>query len=154
MENVKNNKPSVIIVEGPDCAGKTSICNFLAQLTGFNYVHLTDKDPAVLDTYVKCLDKHNVILDRFYFSEFIYANVVRCGKSTFSADDFITLKEKLATMNVLTIYVTNKVEVLEQRALTRGESFVSNNQLKTVKELYDIMFDSPNTPHVKLELNL
>jgi len=142
----------IIIVEGPDCAGKTTVCNLLHLITDFPVKHLTQNDPAILDTYMNILKESDIILDRFYFSEFVYSTVVRCGNTTLHAEDVMKIKERMSELTCLIIHVTNTKEVLVARARDRGEDYVNEEQLCRIKDTYELLFSS--VKHIRLELNL
>jgi len=81
-------KSELLIIEGPDCAGKTTLAKYLAR--GFNafYYHCTytellgpaegDYQKNVLENVeVNLANGHIVILDRFWPSEYVYSAVTR-----------------------------------------------------------------------------
>jgi len=86
----KPNPPAfagVIVVEGPDCSGKSTLCNQLAELSGGKVIHMTyrfknnmfEYNTAVLKQAWELSQTQLVILDRCYLSEIVYAKVFRNG---------------------------------------------------------------------------
>jgi len=78
----------IICVEGPDGSGKTTLCNKLAEYFGNSkYIHLTyrfkdrmfDYHTAAIELCLKYAQHQPVILDRWWASEKIYADVFRGG---------------------------------------------------------------------------
>ena len=77
----------IIVVDGPDGSGKTVLANRLVNDYGFTYRHLTYKFKdrmhlyhwAALEMCLKDAETGPVLLDRFWPSEAIYANVFRGG---------------------------------------------------------------------------
>lgn len=77
--------PKVVILDGPDGAGKTTIANNL-QEAGFRYLHNglypDDTGEQLLKRYtaqiVACIQSgDNYVIDRCYLSEYVYGNVKR-----------------------------------------------------------------------------
>jgi|TARA_A100001201_G_scaffold99554_1_gene85700 thymidylate kinase len=70
-----------IILEGPDCAGKTTLANLLKQkLTDYLYIHNGIYSKAY-KPHVDCLKLDNVIIDRHWPSELVYGTIFRAGPS-------------------------------------------------------------------------
>lgn len=100
----------VIVVEGPDCSGKSTLCNQLAELSGGKVIHMTyrfknnmfEYNTAVLRQTAKLSKEKLVILDRSYLSEIVYAKVFRNGGRWPLIDRFI--EPVLASLNYMGIY--------------------------------------------------
>lgn len=77
----------IIILDGPDACGKTTLANKFIEKYGGTYIHLTyrfaDKMPiyhaAMLRKALKLSKSQLVIIDRLHVSEYIYAKVFRGG---------------------------------------------------------------------------
>lgn len=77
----------IIVLEGPDGAGKTTLANEIAKWNGGKYLHLTyrfkdrmfDYHTAAIELAAKYAEQQPVILDRWWPSEKIYADVFRGG---------------------------------------------------------------------------
>lgn len=71
-----------VLVEGPDCTGKTTLCEDIAS-RGFNYIHLSKTDD-VNELYVnltKELDNnYNNVIDRAVISNKVYQTVFGDGE--------------------------------------------------------------------------
>ena len=79
----------IIVVEGIDRVGKTTLCNKIKEMTGyeifkhsgnFDYKRMdndneTDKMLQVLK--IAEIGKANIIFDRFHFSDFCYGTIER-----------------------------------------------------------------------------
>ena len=79
----RERKPRVIILEGPDGAGKSVLADSLEQLTGVQSIHLTPPvDEPAFDTCDRHIDNvvhadRGVIFDRFHISEHVYGPILR-----------------------------------------------------------------------------
>jgi len=80
-------KHPVIVLEGADCAGKSTLGEFLRGKWGGALIHATYRFPnqmfdyhtALLEKVLKLREQGPVILDRWWPSELIYADVFRGG---------------------------------------------------------------------------
>ena len=94
----------IIVLEGPDCTGKTTLANHFVDTYGATYIHGTwseeiEKDNHSILMGQIALAKHEaehgglVVIDRSWISEFIYADVFRGGTSwpDLAEDAFIEL---------------------------------------------------------------
>lgn len=81
------SKFPIIIVEGPDGVGKTTLARHLVQELGAHYLHLTyrwgskmfDYHSAALFFALKKAETMPVVIDRWWPSEVIYADAYRGG---------------------------------------------------------------------------
>lgn len=77
----------IIVLDGPDCCGKTTLAKTLITKYGAKYVHATYRfgntmfayHTAVLRKAVKLSASHLVVVDRLWPSEVVYGNVFRKG---------------------------------------------------------------------------
>lgn len=77
----------IIVLEGPDAAGKTMLANKFMTMYGATYIHATyrfaDKMPqyqeAILRKAIELSQTQLVIIDRLWLSEAVYAKVFRGG---------------------------------------------------------------------------
>ena len=81
------SKYPIIVLEGGDGSGKTTLARHLCQAHGFAYLHLKYRWPramfhyhwAALEYCLRLAETQPVVLDRWYMSELIYAAVFRGG---------------------------------------------------------------------------
>lgn len=142
----------IIIVEGPDGAGKSTLCSLLQKSTGFVLKHLSYKDDNSFEAYIERLLEHNVIFDRFFHSELVYSKVMNrvCALN----------KDEVATLQVITskvaevIFCTAQVETLIKRAFVRGEDYINESHMAAIVSGYERLFVELNTKPTKVELNI
>lgn len=81
------NRFPIIVVDGPDGTGKTTLCNQIVDKWGAQYLHLTyrfkDKmsfyHMAALRLALRWSQYKPVIIDRWWMSELVYAQAFRGG---------------------------------------------------------------------------
>jgi thymidylate kinase len=77
----------IVVLEGPDGAGKTTLAKYLCEHHSFKYLHSTYRFKDRMDLYhwaqlelaLKLAQHSPVVIDRWYMSEFVYAKVYRGG---------------------------------------------------------------------------
>lgn len=108
----------IIIVEGIDRVGKTTLCNKLSEELGIkifkrtNFMELkeydnkneTDKMIQIANV-VNELDE-NIIFDRLYFSDFVYGTIERNYNSFEASNNFTKIDKFISELNnVFLIYI-------------------------------------------------
>jgi thymidylate kinase len=147
----KSNYP-IIVLEGPDGVGKTSLGLALQQHLGARYIHLTYRFRNKMDVYhyaairlcAHLAQKQPVILDRWWISEILYAEAYR-GGSPFIKRHF--LLEHIANAMGLT-YVVCLPEDREQYLKhymdvkqSRSEAELARDPPEGVEKVYDLYVD-------------
>ena len=126
-------KGKIILVEGPDCTGKTTLCNQLINRHSFYYKHLT-RPVDVESLYIQLIKElkkakktgMNIVIDRAYISNIVYANVFQDAGVL---SNKLRLKiNKLVDMIIICL-PSNKLEYLKK----------FNGLKESRKELYNDM---------------
>lgn len=141
----------IVIVEGPDGAGKTTLIEQLKQGSRnavYHHFGAPASDEEAFDYYKtyaaainSCTPDVLNIFDRSWYSDMVYGPVMR-GRLEMSREH----ADMLAAMVVangggMVIYCTAPLKVLWSRCRTRGEEYVTKyEQLKDIAERYaDVM---------------
>lgn len=119
----------IIILEGPDGSGKTTLANKIKDQTGFMLLHRshqTDSNAdSLFDEYVQVIKAgKNCIMDRGWYSEMVYGPVMR-GASAITYPQMYELERLLARNGALIIHCTAPEATLWKRCLKRGEDYVT-----------------------------
>lgn len=131
----------IIIIEGPDLAGKSTLAKEINIKGDFEVVHF-DSPSENFDfheSYLKVLDKENVILDRYFFSEIVYSKVFG-RQCRLSSETIKEIKEKLKNKPHQLIFVNPGVDTLKRRYKMRGDDIISESQIEKIVQEYENLF--------------
>lgn len=128
-----------ILLEGPDCSGKSTLARTLKYCFNYDYFHNTvEHDDSMFkirnSNLANCLKvNNNIIVDRWNISEFIYGNIFR-GKSR------VTLSEVVSECRLFDEIIFclptdyNKyIKSFEKLSNSRDEYI---KELKTISKIY------------------
>jgi thymidylate kinase len=142
----------IIVLEGPDGAGKTTLATKLVASTGWRLKHYSapqsDEEAAQMKgMYLQDMRMcRNAIFDRSWYSDMAYGPVMR-GKAVISAVDMYELERALMKQGGLVVYCTAPVPKLWQRCKLRGETYLTEEQqLQAIVDNYNNVFNI--MPHI------
>lgn len=131
----------IVIVEGPDGSGKSTLCKQLVAIMGAKYRHFsyptsTDEANALYETYSTFLQKvvqnnEDIIIDRMWPSTQVYGEVLR-GKSEITEKQAASLEATIKNHAII-IYCTGNAENMWHSCVERGEDYVTG-----FKDFYSI----------------
>lgn len=141
----------VLIFEGPDGGGKSTLIKFLEATHGYKVLRFDkpktqEEKDNMFKMYAELLlsddilNGKKVILDRSWFSEMAYGPVMR-DKSYISSSQSHALEALLVAVHGKVIYVTASYHTLLKRTQQRGEDYVTPDKLLEVCERYNSMFN-------------
>lgn len=133
----------MIIVEGPDCSGKTTFCKALMEglqhrwpaYSNRIYAHFT-RLPPNFDYYWNYVDRMSkgVIQDRFHMSEIIYSKVR--GQVTFLDEETYRMVDaRLALLGCIQVLITADTDLIASRFGGKEEMY-NIEQTKQAASLY------------------
>jgi len=110
------NYRNAIIIEGPDCSGKTTLAKRISEYYNneLDIVHCTGHDPKDYDFYLQLMKKKNVVYDRHFIGEMIYPAIFD-RKPCLTNREFNKLKTFAEVNNIPVIVVAPPEEVLMKR---------------------------------------
>lgn len=140
----------IIIIEGPDGSGKTTLAQQLSRQAGYPIIHKSqpkteEEKKRMMGEYIQCIKgSKNVILDRCWYSEMAYGPVMR-GSSVISYPEMYELERQAAKGGAIIIYCTGPEAALWARCQKRGEEYiVCRDDFKAIYKNYE---DIMNVPH-------
>ncbi len=132
----------MIIIEGIDGTGKTTIANFLVNLGMFKYHFGYDTEHKNL--YEKYLNAANsidtpdkVIMDRSFITELVYGDILR-EQSRISKEEAIHLFKRYNEQGCIILYLTASKNTLLQRRRENKSDFT------IIENHYDALVDKYN----------
>lgn len=124
-----------VIVEGPDCSGKSLLVDRIKNVLKWDSKSLRHKEGNQYFRYLKEYSQEEIVLDRSHFSENVYAKLWR-GGSPFSKQEKSILNE-ISTTNSLVIFALPTLRTMKKRYSSRNFSQqISFNDLAKSRLLF------------------
>ena len=117
----------LIVLEGCDGAGKSTLAKKLAAMIDATVIHCTASTPnnkEFFEKIVRVSKKKNIIADRFCYGQFVYQEPK--DRPLGSLEDLHNLEIKMIKAGAKVIFVTAPNGILERRLASRGETPINN----------------------------
>jgi thymidylate kinase len=132
----------IIMIEGCDRTGKTTLAKMLAEKLGGQVIH-TSK-PQTDNPYVEYLEKlaslprHKILIfDRFYLGEYVYSILWR-GGCKISSEQFKKLDHVAANLHkAVVIHACASTETIIERCRREGEELLQEDQVEQCADLFN-----------------
>jgi len=130
----------IVVVEGVDCAGKTTYCRSLVAM-GFEYRHLgrPGPDEDLFDWYGSAIlsagPDRATVFDRAWWSEQVYGPVKRGGSRLLPSDAKL-LEMRFALRGGAFVYIDPGLDVVKRRMALRGDTYVCLDELDSLHARY------------------
>ena len=113
-----------LILEGPDCAGKSTMAKELSERLKLDIIKSTYCGPKTIDAYCERLACQDVVIDRCWISEVIYSKYFGCQPIV---DDFTDrmLCDICVKQNIPIVVMLPPIDVIIKRMTVRGDDFYS-----------------------------
>lgn len=111
----------LVVLEGCDGAGKSTLAEFLAKLLNADIVHCTAETPndyEFFDNIISAAITKNIIADRFCYGQFVYQEK---EDRRLSKADLRILETRMLEADGKVILVTAPEDVILARLASRGE---------------------------------
>lgn len=144
----------LIILEGPDGAGKTTLANRLAELTGAKLLRKGPIERDVISEYTLDLQWYrpgqgeDVVCDRWHLGEEVYGPILR-GGSTFDRATYHHVEKTLVTRGALLGVLMPPLKELVRRVEARGDDLVGAEHLPEIVKGYDEALRRVQLPKIK-----
>lgn len=143
----------IIVLEGSDCSGKSTVAHNLAQVfchpqNEVTKMHFGQPDMEVdpVTTYVNPVESwlgktHRqpndvLIIDRYHIGELVYGPILRDGNRMTTAEKE-TIDQFLLDINAVKFHVRPAVEIVIDRMEQRGEKLLTPRQVLTAYYHFD-----------------
>ena len=121
----------LIIIEGPDLAGKSTFASYLP-----NAIHFTQNDAHYMyEAELERAKTDLVVLDRCWISEKVYGPIKR-QQCAYTDEEYDMLCNKLKAIPHTIFYVMCPVDMLLTRYKMRGEDYVTQDELIDIANAY------------------
>ena len=127
----------LIVLEGCDGSGKSSLADLLAQLYNAEVIHATRETPNDMEWFSKIMDvarTRNIIMDRAFWGQFVYQ---KPNERKLSFNDLNSLEHRLAEEDGKLVYVYSPDRVITRRLNNRNE--VPSLPVKSILRKYKDM---------------
>ena len=111
----------LIILEGADGAGKSTIAKRLARILNARIIHCTKDTPNDLAYFRSILyasEEQHIIADRFCYGQFVYQSE---EERKLTQDELYRLEADMLNMGAKVVYVTASEKTIETRLNNRNE---------------------------------
>lgn len=132
----------LIVLEGIDGAGKTTLANLLANLMDAEVIHETKPRPFYhYYGIIQQSKSRNIIADRFFWGQFVYQEP---SERCLSLRELRALENELAKNAAKLVYVTAPDVVIKQRLDSRKEAL--SLSFETLSEGYAWLINTAVCP--------
>lgn len=131
----------LIILEGADGTGKTTLAGQLEDRIGAKILHRGPPGQDVITEYARDIQWYrpgqgvHVICDRWHLGELIYGPLLR-GKSAFTRETFAHVEKVLQTRGALLVVLDAHESVVQARLRSRGDDLVREDQIDAILAAY------------------
>lgn len=145
------NKPKLIIFEGIDGAGKSTLAKEIGKILNLPIEHhgpVKNKEEGkkeYFDFLKKC--NYSVIKDRFMMGEETYSIVYRGYKADYMEELENKLKQKF---DVYLIFIDANKNLIEKRLKERGEDFLNLKDISKISKLCNEYYEKSSLNKIKI----
>lgn len=132
-------KKQIIILEGSDCSGKSTLARQLQQITGFDIVKGSSfqiaelGNQAMFEHMLSLSTKDRIIIDRMYISNYIYGELFDFPRM--DMNQFHALRDAFNKKS-LTIVLQPSLSAVTKRLGVRGDDEIKTNDLQNILDNY------------------
>ena len=130
----------LIVLEGCDGVGKSTIANNLAKILNARIVHCTTTTPNDYKFFKEIIDAsrtQNIIADRFCYGQFVYQKP--CERNLYW-EQLTQLELDMLDAGAKVIHVTADVEEVKKRLSIRGET--TSMPVEEIMDRFTDLFES------------
>jgi thymidylate kinase len=132
----------VIVLEGCDGAGKTTVADALVSVYGYTSIHCgrTPDDTDLVGRYREILARSGrLVLDRSFLSELVYGPLYH-GRSRLSITDATNLALAVAERDGVLVHLTGQPEKIATRLQSRDGWSPSLSEIRELLDSYANIF--------------
>lgn len=137
----------LIVLEGVDGSGKTTLAALLSRALNAKVIHATRETKNTFAWFYETITEsreRNIIADRFFWGQFVYQNT---NERKLSWEGLSDLERELHLSGGAMVYVTAPDDVVMARLNSRGEQL--SLPLDTLKARYEFMLRRADIPVIQ-----
>lgn len=126
----------LIVVEGCDGVGKTTLVNLLSTVLDATVIHCSTETPNNWEYFKQWIEKssdENIIADRFFWGQFVYQNP---EGEHINRDQLHNLEYLLHIYGGRVIWVTAPNHIIQKRLSARGEVLINGLTVEQVQQRF------------------
>lgn len=139
----------LIVLEGCDGSGKTTLANKLAAILDAEIIHCTTETPndySFFSQIIAMAEKRNIIADRFCYGQFVYQ---KPEERKLDSVDLYHLELYMMNTGARVLYVDCDEPIMKKRLGDRGE--VTMKPIKDIRRIYEEVFSKSILPITNID---
>lgn len=132
----------LIVLEGCDGSGKTTLARSLAKILDADIIHCTSRTPndkKFFEGIIEASKTKNIIADRFCYGQYVYQK--KEDRPLGDYEDLNYLETKLLAAGAKVIHVGAPPHEIEERLAIRGEKLINDLTVGDVLYKFDELFE-------------
>ncbi|MBF8228955.1 deoxynucleoside kinase, partial [Bacillus subtilis] len=131
---------TLIILEGPDCCFKSTVAAKLSKelkypiIKGSSFELAKSGNEKLFEHFNKLADEDNVIIDRFVYSNLVYAKKFK-DYSILTERQLRFIEDKIKA-KAKVVYLHADPSVIKKRLRVRGDEYIEGKDIDSILELY------------------
>jgi len=142
----------LIIIEGPDNTGKTTLARHLQEVFTLDYIHCSKpKTDNPFQEYLSMFSDLNVptVIDRAHLGEYVYSKLWRDGCSiTDKQFKLLDLEAMSRFEYTIIIHAQAPNEIILERCKNNNEKLLKPEQINRCSELFHEIFQKTDIPAI------
>ncbi|MGY0701786.1 hypothetical protein ACW6VA_10770 [Bacillus subtilis] len=131
---------TLIILEGPDCCFKSTVAAKLSKklkypiIKGSSFELATSGNEKLFEHFNKLADEDSVIIDRFVYSNLVYAKKFK-DYSILTEQQLRIIEDKIK-LKAKVVYLHADPRVIKKRLSVRGDDYIEGKDINSILDLY------------------
>lgn len=132
------DKKSIVIIEGPDGAGKSTLVNYLIDTYGYKMYHSSSETANDMGYHLDLLDKpeDKIVLDRCNLGEIVYPIVYGREPKMTNEEQEEFMRECERRDAIYIIFYASDFNTLKERLFKRGDTQQVLDNAEKINEVF------------------